>query len=89
MALKRDMTRFSSLKGHSGCCDQKKLLKEVERGNKEKRRRFLPSSGSRRNKDLHTVSKTGGESWSYILKIEPMTFSDGLKTGCEKKRCHG
>lgn len=52
----------------------------------------MPSSGSKKNKDLHTViakqvERAGhtGESWSYILKIEPMTFSDGLKMWCEKK----
>lgn len=68
------------------------IKKTIEGGGERKQgelEKVLPSSGSRRNKDLHTISKTGGESWSYILKIEPMTFSDGLKTGCEKKRSQG
>ena len=34
---------------------KKKLLNEVERGNRETRRRVLPLSGSKMNKDLHTV----------------------------------
>lgn len=77
------MIRLSILKDHFVFCD-KNRLNELERGNKENRRRPSPRPERERNQGLDRQAvMTGGENWcralvGSVLNIQAVEFSAGL-----------
>lgn len=96
MALKRDMIRFSSLKGHCGCCDQKdywmRWREETRRPGKgfchhleARKTRICTQSWQNRWRELVILERAGHTFWKY----SQWHFLMGWKRGVKKRGVKG
>ena len=96
MALKRDMIRFSSLKGHCGCCDQKdywmRWREETSRPGKgfchhleARKTRICTQSWQNRWRELVILERAGHTFWKY----SQWHFLMGWKRGVKKRGVKG